>query len=132
MTVPEFDSPEKEYTRREIRGWSWFELTTQLACWLGIAGLILLISQGGRAETNPGRSGFLPGARPFNPFTNAPPGAGGGGKGNYYYDDEDDDDTDGREDPSARSSAPKSYSAGGNASSGVTPIITDKGISVGG
>jgi general secretion pathway protein D len=149
MKVPEFDSTKKEYApgemqrelQKQIRDSNWFELSTHFACWIGIAGLILLISQGGRAQTAPGgRSGFLPGARPFNPFTNAPPGSRGNpGRGNNFYDDEDDDDSDGPEEnapmPSrdrAKSPAPRSYSAGGTQSSGPDPVITDKGVSVGG
>ncbi|MEO5971183.1 MAG: type II secretion system secretin GspD, partial [Bdellovibrionia bacterium] len=152
MNVPEFDSPKKEYApgevqrelQRQIRDSNWYELSAHFACWIGIAGLILLISQGGRAQTTPGgRSGFLPGARPFNPFTNAPPGSdprGNSAKGSNFYDDEDDDDSDGPEEnapmpPSrnmARPSAPRSYSAGGTQSSGPDPVITDKGVSVGG
>ena len=140
MKVLEFESPEKQYASHEVqkqlRDSGWFELSANFACWIGIAGLILLIAQVGRAQTAPGgRGGFLPGARPFNPFTNAPPG--NSPRGNNYYDDEDDDDLDGADDapmPSSRAKPPglKSYSAGGTQSSGPDPIITDKGVSVGG
>lgn len=138
MKVPEFNSPEKEYAQRQISESGWFELSAHFACWLGIAGLILLITQGGRAQTPGGRGGFLPGARPFNPFTNAPPGGdqrGGPGRGNNFFDDEDDDDSDGPEEnaPFPRGQNPvKSYSAGGSQNTGPTPTFSDQGISVGG
>jgi general secretion pathway protein D len=147
MKVLEFENPEKEYAKKmqkQIRDSGWLELSANFVCWIGIAGLILLISQSGRAQTTPGgRSGFLPGARPFNPFTNAPPGGDQGGgnsaRGNNYYDDEDDDDSDGPEEnapmPSRdrfKSPPVKSYSAGGSPITGPNPVITDQGVAVGG
>jgi len=127
--------------QKQTRESAWIELSANFACWIGIAGLILLITQVGRAETTPGaRSGFLPGARPFNPFTNAPPGAypsrpNSPKGGNNFFDDEDDDESDSPDDSAlmpTKSPAVKSYSGGGTPSSGPDPVITDKGVSVGG
>ncbi len=134
----------------------WLEISANLMCWIGIAGLILLIAQVASADPSQGKGGYLPGARPFaNPFMgrNAneglPPNGAQGipGKGNFFDDDDDDDDDDFggfsgfNEPPQANpnltrtldnQSKSRAFSAGGEANSGPTPIITDKGISVGG
>ncbi len=78
---------------------NWFEISSNIFCWISIAGLIALISRGAWAVDPP--SGVRPGspsnARPFNPFANSPGSDGGAGPGgglgrsNGFFDDEDDD-----------------------------------------
>jgi general secretion pathway protein D len=125
------------------RVYNWHERLAATACWVGILGLILVVSRGVWAADSGNRSGFLPGARPFNPLAGDNPASiAGAGKGSL--DDEEDDFDD--EDEFFPNSAPaqknpggtqanssqKTFSAGGLASTGPNPVMTDKGISIGG
>ena len=137
----------------------WIENSALLACWIGVVGLILLISHAAWARDNAPNS-LHPSSNAFNPFTSPPPSMGGlkglgAGKGNQppaqNYSDDDDDDF---EDdffpggPGAASQYPaqypydsssrqggqpsKSYSAGGSPSNVPDPIRTQNGVSIGG
>ncbi len=149
-------NPSDSFDSQDFKESLWIEIPTHFAYWIGIFGLILLISKGGWAETpNPVKEGRPQEAKTLNPFSNTPANdsrtRAGFGKGSFFGDDEDDedDDFDLNEMPhrrkngassfsSAAASTPspastRSYSAGGTSSNnGPDPVFTDQGISVGG
>jgi general secretion pathway protein D len=80
----------------------WLEVFSNILCWIGIVGLIALITQSAWAQTS-NRSGFLPGVKPVNPSMpgdKLTPGDKGfpsdspTGNPMYYGDEEDDFDDD--------------------------------------
>lgn len=139
--------------KKENKSKNWFEISTQCVYWLGIVGLIVLITQGARAQQAPssGKSGFLPGARPFNPFTNSAPNEGSTSAKGAFLEDEEDDEEDYdsyppsqaliggaggaplRQEKNAGSkNKPRTLSVGGSPQSGPDPLVTDQGVVVGG
>lgn len=101
LTVqPRFPELNSSTPREESSLLSWLELPITLVCWLGIAGLIILITRASWADPQD-KSGFLPGARPFNPFSNTPgarpagnPPPPGNTRGPFLFDDDEDDEDD--------------------------------------
>jgi general secretion pathway protein D len=121
----------------------WLEISANLACWIGIAGLIALIAQGAWAAPLRSKAGFS--SQPFNPYANSAPAAGAapGRNGFMDEDDDDDDDFDGatpsqhgaplHHSPSAAAvPSHQTYSAGGSPNTGPDPVYGAGGISVGG
>ena len=74
----------------------WLEISANIACWIGIGGLILLICQSVWAGPPPNES------KAFNPFTGAPPANSMSNRQSVaptnrdddFFDDDDDDDDD--------------------------------------
>ncbi|MBI2711864.1 MAG: type II secretion system secretin GspD [Bdellovibrio sp.] len=134
------NQPSADKPSRVAQDLDWHERLAGIACWIGIFGLILLVSRGVfAADSN--RPSLLPGARPFgNPL-----GDNAASKMNTIEDDEDFDDEDDdffpNTPPSAQgrisqqasaAGAQKTFSAGGTPHSGPNPTVSDKGVSVGG
>lgn len=111
---PELSTPSKKEDSSLL---SWLEFPMTIVSWLGIVGLIFLITKASWAD-NQDKSGFLPGARPFNPFSNSP-GArpAGNPPGNVrnplHFDDEEDDDDDLDFEPAPKIPPPRVNPIGG-------------------
>jgi general secretion pathway protein D len=134
-----------------IRDLAWLEVFASAACWIGIAGLIALITQSAWAEN---RVGFKPGTRPSQapgkPSIRKPSATPDQAKGNFFDDDDDFDDDDFEtppnfapnpnipppQHPSSHSGGspggPRTFSAGGAPAGGPDPVRTSQGIAVGG